>query len=156
MLRRAKLEFGTLAVGVALAMTTALTLLPATAASATLEKSSLCKAYTAEVKQQSKGSAALGREMAASGKWSSMQKALLGTFDNEASAEKQFANRIGGSAKVKAAVAVALQLDNTFRSIIQHSTSLSQFQSGIQAAESTPKVTAAEKVLATYAKGLCN
>jgi hypothetical protein len=156
MLRRAKLEFGTLAVGIAFTMTTALALLlPATTASATVEKSSLCKAYTAEVKQQSKGSAALEREMA-SGKWSSVQKALLGTFDSEASAEKQFANKIGGSAKVKAAVAVALQLDNTFRSIIQHSTSLSQFQSGIQAAESTPKVTAAEKVLSTYAKGLCN
>jgi hypothetical protein len=155
MLRRAKLELGTLVVGVALAMTTALALLPATPASATVEKSSLCKAYTAEVKQQSKGSAALEREMA-SGKWSSMQKALLGTFNKEANAEKQFAGRIDGSAKVKAAVAVALQLDDSFRSIIQHSTSLSQFQSGIQAAESTPKVTAAEKVLATYAKGLCN
>jgi hypothetical protein len=155
MLRRAKLEIGTLLVGVALAMTTAMALLPATTASATVEKSSLCQAYNAEVKQQSKGSAALEREMA-SGKWSSMQKALLGTFNKEANAEKQFAGKIGGSAKVKAAVAVALQLDNSFRSIIQHSTSLTQFQSSIQAAESTPKVTAAEKVLANYAKGLCN
>jgi enterochelin esterase-like enzyme len=131
-------------------------LLPVTTASATIEKSSLCKAYNAEVKQQKKGSVALGKEMA-SGSWSSMQKVLLGTFDKEANVEKQFATLLSGaSAKVKSAITVALQLDNTFRSIIQHSTSLAQFQSGITAAESTPKVKAAEKVLVNYTKGLCD
>jgi hypothetical protein len=155
MLRRAKLGVGTLFVGVALAVAMALALLPAATASATVERSSLCQAYNAEVKQQQKGSVELGKEMA-SGKWSSMQKALLGTFNNEANAEKQFATLIGGaSAKVKVAVTVALALDDTFRSIIERSTSLAQFQSGITAAESTSKVKSAEKVLVNYTKGLC-
>jgi hypothetical protein len=161
MLRRAQLGVGTLVGGAALALAVALAaamglaLLPATTASATVAKSSLCKAYNAEVKQQQKGSAAFEREMA-SGKWASMQKALLATFNKEANAEKQFAALIGGaSAKVKAAAAVALQLDTTFRSIIQRSTSEVQFQSGITAAESTPKVKAAENVLVNYSKGLC-
>jgi hypothetical protein len=148
MLRRAKIGIGTLAVGMAL------TLVPAATASATVAKSSLCKAYNAEVKQQSKGSAALAREMA-SGKWSAIKKALLATFSKEANAEKEFSVFLNGaSAKVKAAANVALGLDNSFKSVIQHSNSLAQFETGITAAESTPKVKAALNVLDNYTKGL--
>jgi hypothetical protein len=153
-MRRAKLGVGTLVAGIAVAL--ALALLPTATASATVEKSSLCNAYTAEVKQQQKGSVALGKEMA-SPKWSSAKKAVLATFNKEANAEKQFAILLSGvSAKVKTAVTVALQLDTTFRSIIQRSTSLAQFQSAITTAESTPKVKSAEKVLDNYTKGLCS
>jgi hypothetical protein len=137
-----------LAVGLGMA------LLPAATASATIEKSAICKAYNTEVAKQSKGSAALAKEME-SGKWSSIQKALLSTFNQEASAEKGFTAYLNGApAKVKAAANVALGLDNKFKSIIQHATSLQQFETGITAAEQLPKVTAALKVLANYSKSL--
>jgi hypothetical protein len=148
MLRRVKFGIGMLAVGLAL------TLVPAVTASATVAKSSLCKAYNAEVNQQSKGSASLAKEME-SGKWSSIKKALLATFAKEANAEKEFSVFLNGaSAKVKAAAGVALGLDNSFKSVIQRSTSLQQFETGITAAESTPKVKAALNVLDNYTKSL--
>jgi hypothetical protein len=150
MLRRARLGIGTLAVGLAV------TLLPAATASATVEKSSICKAYQSEVTKQTKASGTLAKEMA-SGKWSSIKSTLLSTFNGEASAEKQFNGYLNGaSAKVKAAAAVALQLDSTFKKVIQNSTSLQQFETGITNAESTPKVTAALKVLDNYSKTICN
>jgi hypothetical protein len=137
-----------LAAGVAMA------LLPAATASATIEKSAICKAYANDVNQQTKGSTALAKEMA-SGKWSAIQKALLSTFSHEASAEKDFSTFLSGaSAKVKAAANVAIGLNSTFKSIIQHSTSLAQFESGITKAEALPKVTAALKVLDNYTKSL--
>jgi hypothetical protein len=148
MLRRAKLGVGMLAVGVAMA------LLPAATASATIEKSAICKAYTKDVNEQSKGSSALAKEMA-SGKWSVIQKALLGEFSREESSEKDFTAFLSGApAKVKAAANVALGLDDKFKSIIQHSTSLQQFETGVTAAERIPKVTAALGVLDNYAKTL--
>ncbi len=150
MLRRAKLGMGMLAVGLALA------LVPAATASAAVEKSALCKAYQNEVTKQSNASGALAKEME-SGKWSSIRSALLSTFNGEANAEKQFNSFLNGaSAKVKAAAAVVLQLDNSFKKVIQQSTSLQQFETGITAAESTPKVTAALKVLDGYSKSICN
>jgi hypothetical protein len=45
-------------------------------------------------------------------------------------------------------------LDNSFKSVIQHAKSLAQFDIGITAAESTPKVKAALKVLDNYTKSL--
>jgi hypothetical protein len=148
MLRRAKLGVGTLAVGLAL------TLAPAVTASATVAKSAICKAYTSEVNKQTKGQSALTKDIE-SGKWSSIQKALLSTFNAEASAEKGFTAYLNGaSAKVKAAANVLLGLDNKYKSIIQHATSLQQFETGIGAASQTPKVTAALNVLDNYAKTL--
>ena len=148
MLQRARLGIGMLAMGVALA------LLPAATASATIEKSALCKAYTTEVNQQSKGESGLAKEME-SGNWPAVQKALLATFGKEASEEKAFAGYLNGaSAKVKAAAVVAEQLIGKFKTVIQRSTSLAQFETGITAAETSPKFTAAEKVLDTYTKSL--
>jgi hypothetical protein len=159
MLRRAKLGVGTLVVGTALALVSAATLTlalpPEARASAAIAKSSLCKAYTAQTKQQEEGSAALGKEMALPD-WPSAKKAVLATFDKEANTERKFATMLNGaSSKVKAAVKVALQLDDRFRTIIEHSTGLAQFQAAITKAESTPKVAAAEKVLVNYIKGRC-
>jgi hypothetical protein len=158
MLQRARLGVGTHVVCTALlsASTLALVLLPAATASATVAKSSLCKAYTAQTKQQQEGSVALGKEME-SPNWPSAKKAVLTTFNQEANSEKKFAALLNGApAKVKAAVKVALQLDKRFRTIIEHSTGLAQFRSAITEAESTPKVTAAEKVLVNYIKGVCD
>ena len=59
------------------------------------------------------------------GNWAAIKKALLATFKGEAGAEKQFdAYLSGASAKVKAAAAVVLKLDGSFKTVIQSSTSL--------------------------------
>jgi hypothetical protein len=148
MLRRAKLGVGMLAVGVGMA------LLPAATASATIEKSAICTAYTKDVNEQAKGSAGLAKEMA-SGKWSVIQKALLGEFSRDEKYEKDFTAFLNGApAKVKAAANVALGLDNKFKSIVQNSTSLQQFETAITSAERIPKVTSALAVLDKYAKSL--
>ncbi len=151
MLQRARLGIGMLAVGVALALLPAAT---ASATSATVGKSALCKAYTTEINQQTKGESGLVKEME-SGNWPAVQKALLSTFGKEASEEKAFAAYLNGaSAKVKAAAVVAEKLIGQFKTIIQRSTSLAQFETGITSAESNPKFTAAEKVLDSYTKSL--
>jgi hypothetical protein len=149
MFHRAKLWTALLAVGVGMAI------VPVTTASATVAKSSICKAYTAEQNKQLKASSALEKDIT-SNNWSKVQKALLSTFSSEASAEKEFAAYLNGaSAKVKAAAAVALKLDASFKTVVQKSTSLTQFETGITAAESTPKVKAALSVLEAYSNKLC-
>jgi hypothetical protein len=148
MLRGAKLGAGVMAIGMALAV------VPAATASASIEKSSICKAYNAEVAKQTKASTNLAKEME-SGNWNTIKKTLLATFNSEANAEKSFdAYLNGASSKVKAAATVALKLDSSFKSVIQKSTSLTQFEAGITAAESTPKVKAALAVLTAYSNKL--
>jgi len=149
MLTRAKLSVALLAATVGLAV------LPAATASATVAKSSICAAYKSEEGKESKASTQIGKDME-SGNWASLKKALLSTFKSEAGAEKEFTAYLNGaSAKVKTAAAVILKLDGSFKTIIQNSTSLTQFESGITAAESTPKVKAALDVLDTYTTKLC-
>jgi hypothetical protein len=151
MLFRAKLYGALLAVAVALP----LAVLPAATASATVAKSSLCTAYKSEENSQSKASNALAKDIE-SGNWASIKKALLSSFNGEAGAEKQFAAYLSGaSAKVKAAAAVILKLDGSFKTIIQNSNSLTSFESGITAAESSPKVKAALSTLDSYTTKLC-
>jgi hypothetical protein len=148
MLRGVRLGAGVMAIGMALAV------VPAATASASVEKSSICKAYSAEEAKQTKASANLAKEME-SGNWSTIKKTLLSTFNGEANAEKSFDVYLSGaSSKVKAAAAVALKLDSSFKSVIQKSTSLTQFEAGITAAESTPKVKAALAVLDSYSAKL--
>lgn len=149
MLSRAKLCAALLTVAVAMAV------LPAATASATVAKSALCSSYKSEESKQSKASTALEKDVE-SGNWASTKKDLLATFKGEAAAEKQFAAYLNGaSAKVKSAAVVVLKLDGSFKSIIEHSTSLTQYESGIGAAEKSPKVTAALDVLGTYTANLC-
>jgi hypothetical protein len=147
-MRKAKLGISLLAIGMGL------TVVPAVTASAAVETSAICKAYNADVKLQSKSTAGLAKEMA-SGKWSSIQKALLTEFSRDASAEKDFSTYLNGApAKVKAAANVALGLDSNFKSIVQHSTNVQQFGTAIEKAEQLPKDVAAAKVLDNYAKTL--
>lgn len=149
MLNRAKL------CGALLAVVMAMAVLPVATASATLAKSSICKAYKTEVAKQLKSSTALAKDVE-SGNWAVIKKDLLATFNGEAGAEKEFANYLSGaSSKVKSAAAVVLKLDGSFKTIIQKSSSLTAFESGITAAEETPKVTAALKVLDSYTTKLC-
>jgi hypothetical protein len=138
-----------------MAIAMAVAVVPAATASATIEKSSVCKAYKAEENKQLKASANLTK-VYESGNWSKIQKALLSTFQGEANAEKEFDVYLNGaSSKVKNAAQVALKLDSSFKSVIQKSTSLAQFETGITAAESTPKVKAALNVLDAYSAKLC-
>jgi len=137
-----------MAIGMALAV------VPAATASASIEKSSICKAYSSEEAKQTKASSNLAKEME-SGNWNAIKKTLLATFNSEASAEKSFDGYLNGaSSKVKAAASVALKLDSSFKSVIQKSTSLTQFEAGITAAESTPKVKSALAVLDAYSAKL--
>jgi hypothetical protein len=141
--------------GALLALVVAMAVLPVATASATLAKSSICKAYKSEEAKQLKSSTALAKDVL-SGKWAVIKKDLLATFNGEAGAEKQFAAYLSGaSAKVKSATAVVLKLDGSFKTIIQSSSSLTAFESGITAAEATPKVKAALKVLDAYTTKLC-
>jgi hypothetical protein len=149
MLSRAKLCAALLTAAVAMAV------LPAATASATVAKSSLCKSYKSEESKESKASTSLEKDLEA-GNWASTKKDLLATFKGEAGAEKQFAAYLNGaSAKVKSAAAVVLKLDSSFKTIIENSNSLTQYESGITAAEGTPKVTAALDVLSAYTTKLC-
>ena len=149
MLFRAKLYVALLAAAVGLA------LLPAATASATVAKSALCNSYKSEENKQLKASTALEKKIE-SGNWTSIKSALLATFKGEAGAEKQFdAYLSGASAKVKSAAAVVLKLDGSFKTIIEKSTSLTQYETGITAAEDSPKVKAALNVLSAYTTKLC-
>jgi hypothetical protein len=149
MLSRAKLWVVLLAAVVGLAV------LPAATASATVAKAALCTAYKTQEAKETKASDSIDKEME-SGNWASLKKALLSTFNSEAGDEKEFnAYLSGASAKVKAAAATVLKLDSSFKTIIEKSTSLTQFETGITAAEGTAKVKAALNVLDTYTTQQC-
>jgi hypothetical protein len=146
--RKARLGIGLVVIGMGL------TLVPAATGSAAVETSGICNSYNTYVKQQSKATAGLAKEMA-SGKWSSIQKALLTEFSRDASAEKDLSTFLSGApAKVRAAANVVLGLDSKFKSIVQHSTNVQQFGTAIEKASQLPKVVAAAGVLDKYAKTL--
>jgi hypothetical protein len=148
MLRKARIGMGMLALGMVL------TLVPTVAASAAVEKSAVCQAYAKDVNTQTKGSAALAKQLE-SGNWTTAQKGLLKALSNEQGAEKDFQGFLSGApAKVKAASNVALGLVSQFKSIVQSSTSIEQFGSRITAVTETPKVSAALTVLTNYSKKL--
>jgi hypothetical protein len=107
------------------------------------------------VKKQSGATTALAKVIQ-SGNFASIKKAMLASFNGEANTEKAFTAFLkGASSRVKAAAAVSLKLANSFKSIIEKSTSMTQFESSITAAEETPKVMAALKLLDGYTTGLC-
>ena len=145
MVWRAKLGISLLAIGMGLP------LVPAVTASAAAETSASCKAYNSDVKELSKDSAAVAKQLA-SGKWSSIQKGLLAEASHQVSAEKHFLTILNGApAKVKAAANVLLGQGNQFKSIVEHSTSVEQFAAAIEKAEVAPKELKAVGVLANYA-----
>jgi hypothetical protein len=152
-LQRGKVGVAVMATGLALML--ALAVMPAATASASIESSSICKVYKSEVAQSTKTSTKEAKLME-SGNWKGIQKYLLSTFKTEAVTEKEFASVLNGaSAQVKAAAQVSLGMVAKFKTVVQNSTSLTQFETGITAAESTPKVTAALKVLDAFTTKLC-
>jgi hypothetical protein len=149
---KAKIGAGILALGLATVVWPVST---ASATTATVATSSLCTAYKGEQAKQESASTSLEKVMA-SGKWSKIQKAMLATFGTELNTEKQFIGLLSGaSSKVKAAAAVALKLDSEFKTIVASSKNETQFEAKITAAESTPKVEAALKVLTAYSEKTC-
>ena len=92
--------------GALLAVVVATAVLPVATASATLARSSVCKAYETEKAKEAKSSTTLDKDVE-SGNWVLIKKDLLAAFKGEASAEREFAGYLSGaSAKVKAAAAV--------------------------------------------------
>ena len=81
MLRGAKWGAAVMAIGMAVAV------VPAATASASIEKSSVCKAYKAEENKQLKASSNLSK-VYESGNWSKIQYALLSTFSRGSECRK--------------------------------------------------------------------
>ena len=149
---RTKLCGALSALAVAVAATAAV--VPA-AASAASGGSSICKAYKAEEKKVVKASAALARADD-SGNWTVIKKDLLAEFKGESGAEEQFdAYLSGASSKVRSAAAVVLKLDGTFTTIVQSSSSLTAYETGVSEAQDTPQVKSAFKVLDSYTTRMC-
>ena len=129
---------------------------PAGTTSAAIGKTTTCQAYQADEAKQEKADTKLTK-LLESGKWAASKKALVSTAGQEASEEKEFASVYlkGAPQSVRAAAAVALKLDATFKTVIEKAKNLSQYEKGITAAETTPKVQAAFGVLDAYTTQLC-
>jgi hypothetical protein len=156
-LNRAKVGIGVATIGMALSLVPALSASASIARSASIQKSGLCKAYTADQKAELKTSTGSALEKAIeAGNFTAVKKALLSSFAGQSKAESEMnAFLSGASSKVRAAAGVILKFDGTLKGIIEKSTSMTQFESGISTAESNPKVTAALKTLDGYTNGLC-
>jgi hypothetical protein len=140
--------FVAVAVAVALAVAFAVAVVPVATASAASGGSSLCKAYKADEKKVA--SAEDSRN------WAVIKKDLLAAFKGESVAEEQFDGYLSGaSSKVKSAAAVVLELDGTFKTIAQSSSSLTAYETGISEAQETPQVKSALKVLNSYTTARC-
>jgi hypothetical protein len=149
MLYRARLTTVLVAAGVAL------TVWPTTSASASASRSSTCKAYAAAEAKEARASTAL-QQAIANDKWPKVQKLLLSTFAGATSSEKELAASLRNApAKVKAAAALALKLDHSFTGLITRAPNYDAYASKAAAAEQTPKVQAALKVLSAYSSKLC-
>jgi hypothetical protein len=153
--QRTKLGVGVVATG--LVVTLGLAVLPVATASATTTttNSAICTAYNAEQANSGEASGKLQNVMEADSKWPAIQKAALSTFSSQQGAERHLASTLSSaSAKLRAAVTVSIQLYSTFESIVKSSKSLFQFERRLDAAEASPKVKAADKVLDSFTK-LC-
>jgi hypothetical protein len=149
MLYRARLATVLMAAGVGLAVW------PAASASATLSRSSTCKAYAAAEAKQARAGTAL-QQAITNDTWAKVQKLLLSTFAGETNSEKELAASLHAApAKVKTAAAVALKLDHSFTGLVKSATSYGAYASAVGAAEAAPKVQAALKVLSAYSTKLC-
>ena len=159
MLQRAKIALGVAAVGMTMA------LVPAVSASAgvasvtsvrSLQENSICKAYQANTKAEEKQDTPAYTKALETGNWSAIQKLLLSSFKTESSASKALTSALGSApGNVKSAASVIFKFDGTLKGIVQKSTSMTQFTSGITAAESAPKVKSALATLDAYSQKLC-
>lgn len=132
-------------------MTTAL--VPALPAGAS--KPGLCSLNKAEQKVVLKSTGAITKAIQ-SGNWAAAKKALLASFGQATQAEQLAVSALSGApSNVKAAGAVMIRFAGSEKTIIQNSTSATQFESAFAAAAQSPKVASAEKTLAAYFTSKC-
>jgi hypothetical protein len=118
-------------------------------------KPALCSLAKSEVASQSKSTNAIVKAIEA-GNWATAKQALLSSFNGESKAEALAISALSSApAKVKAAGAVALKFVATEKSVIEKSTSVSQFESSIEAATKNPQLVSAEKTLESYQTAKC-
>jgi len=146
--RRVGTGIGIVSVGAAMAL---LPVAPAVAS----PHSGLCALTKSNQAAETKATATVTKAME-SGNWAATQKALLASFGLEASAERQAIAALSGApSNVKAAGAVMVRFAGTEKTIIQTSTSTTQFESGVESAVHNPKVVGAEKTLSGYFTAKC-
>jgi hypothetical protein len=156
MLHRAKLAVGVVAISGVMALA------PLATASASVDKSKgsnpnspLCKLNSSEQKASSKSTNALEKAFA-SPNWSTAKNAMLSAFNSETKAANSLIGLLGGApSNVKSAIGVLLKFDGTYKTLIQKSTSATQFESSIESAVKNPKLVSAETTLTNYFNGQC-
>jgi hypothetical protein len=156
MLHRARFAVGVAALGLVMALA------PMATASASVNSSkgsnpnsALCKLNNSETKATAKSTAALQKAFASSN-WNTAKNAMLSAFNGETKAIGTLIGILGGApANVKSAVGTLLRFDGTYKTLIQKSTSATQFESSVTAAVKNPKFVAAETTVANYFTGLC-
>jgi hypothetical protein len=148
LLRRVGVGFGIVSVGVAM---TLVSVAPAGAS----QRGGLCSLNKSNQKAELRATTAVTKAVE-SGNWAAAQKALLGAFSQEASAEQQAIAALSGApSSVKAAGGVMIRFSGTEKKIIQSSTTLANFESAAEAASQNPKVLSAEKTLSSYFTSKC-
>jgi hypothetical protein len=148
LLRRVGTGIGIMVVG------TAMALVPAVASGASKHEA-LCSLNKNVSKAEAKSSGQISSAIE-SGRWSAAQKALLASFNQYSQAEAAAMSALSNSpANVRAAGSVLIKFAGTEKSIIEKSTSASQFESSEEAAAQSPKVASAEKILAAYFGNKC-
>jgi uncharacterized protein YyaL (SSP411 family) len=91
-----------------------------------------------------------------SGNWATVKKDLLAAISQESGAEKTAIAALSSApGKVQSAGAVMIRFAGNQKSIIQNANSLTKFESSEQAAEESPKIANAEKVLSAYYVSKC-
>ncbi len=148
LLRRLGIGASVVAVGMTVAIGPGL---PAGASS----QGGLCSLTKNATKAEAKSSAAISSAIE-SGNWAVVQKDLLSSFGQATQAEQTAIAALSNApSSVKAAGSVIIKFAATEKSIIQKSTSLTQFESSEEAAATSPKVASAEKTLAAYFTSKC-
>jgi len=147
LLRRMGIGAGVVAVGVTMAIGPGL---PAGAS-----RGGLCSLTKNATKAEVKSSSAISSAIQ-SGNWATVQKDLLASFNQASQAEQTAIAALSNApSNVKAAGSVIIKFAATEKSIIQKSTTLTQFESSEETAAQSPKVASAEKTLAAYFTSKC-
>jgi hypothetical protein len=158
MLNRAKIGIGVATIGMALSVIPALSASASVKASATLRSNALCGDYKSQLKSEdsSTTSGSALEKAYTSGKWSEIQKALLSSYSSETGAVNKLESVLSGApSSVKSAAGQVLKFENSLKTVIQQSTSLTQFSQKSLSAEQNPKVQAALKTLDAYGAKEC-
>jgi hypothetical protein len=156
---RAKVGIGVATLGMALSVVPALSASASMARSASMQKSDsgLCKAYKADQQAEVKSENGAAMEKAIeSGNFAEVKKDLLASFGSASKIQGEMNQYLSGApSKVRSAAGVVLKFDGTLKGIIANASTITQFESGAQAAEKAPKVVAALSTLEAYSNKVC-